>query len=548
MAVLAVSALALLSCGRTEVPDRSDRADQNDSAPGAHPEEPRRGGTVVLAAGTDIAGINQLTGTGTRFNQDVLDMLFLRLFDEQPDYQEHPPTFAPELAASHRFSDDRTVLTVELTRGVTWSDGVEITSADVVWTHEAQISPEIAWSYADIKERIASVTALDAHTIQYRFHEAYASALADVNEGVILPRHRWAELPFSEWRGNESWFVDNAAYSGPFVLAARRPQEEIVLERNPRYFRDGRPLLDRVVFRVIPNRANQIEHLLSGQVDFVEHVAPSRAADVERSERARIDAYLHRQYNYIVWNGCREPFRDARVRRALTLAIDRHSMVEALWGDRARLAFSPILSSLWAVHPQLEPWPYDPETAAELLTEAGWADSDGDGILDRKGRDLRFELSTNSGNQVRADAAVMIKTDLARIGVDVRLRQLEFNTLIQSNEAHDFDATIGAWSIDTSLDLKYAFHSDSIENGHNYGCYVNAELDELIDDAKTQVDIVDAVPLLHRAQEILHQEQPYTFLWEPTRLNGVSRSLRGAQPNPLSAYFRIEDWWLADPS
>ena len=154
-------------------------------------------------------------------------------------------------------------------------------------------------------------------------------------------------------------------------------------------------------------------------------------------------------------------------------------------------------------------------------------------------------LSTNSDNRLRADAAVLIQEQLRHLGIDARVELLEFNTLMTRNEAHDFDATIGAWGIDTSLDLKYALHSESIEEGYNYGCYSNVEVDRLIDRARRQADPESAKPILHRVQRILHEEQPYTFLWEPMRLYGIGSRVHGAEPNALSAYFNLEEWQVS---
>ncbi|MCP4203315.1 MAG: hypothetical protein GY769_15440 [bacterium] len=522
-----------------------------DRAPGGTyttGNESARGGTVVIATGVDITGVNQLTGGGSRFEQDILDQLFLSLFQEQPDYAEHPPTFEPELAQDYTWSEDGKTLRLLLRPGIEWSDGVPITAADVVWTYTAQVNPEVAWEEAQSKDAIERVVAFDDHTVEFRFSEVYSSRLSDLNEGVILPKHAWSKLPFSEWRGNETWFLDNLVVSGPFMLARLQPQQQIVLERNENHFRQGYPKLDRLVFRVIPNRTNQVEHLLAGQVDFVEHVLPKRAADVERSGRTDLISKWHRQYTYIGWNGCQGLFEDASIRKAMTLAIDRESIVKALWGESARPAVSPILTSVWAFNPDLVPWPYDPDAARRLLAKAGWGDDDGDGYLDKDGRKFSFELATNGDNQIRADVAVLVQEQLRKIGVEARVSLLEFNSLWARHQSHGVDAIISAWGIDTSLNLTYAFHTDSIEDGKNYGCYSNAQVDELIALARRPARPEDAAPPLHRIQEILHEEQPYTFLWEPMRHYGVSKKVKNAQPNPLSAYFNLDEWWLAPVS
>ncbi len=140
----------------------------------------------------------------------------------------------------------------------------------------------------------------------------------------------------------------------------------------------------------------------------------------------------------------------------------------------------------------------------------------------------------------------MIQHQLLKIGVDVVVRQIEFNTLLEMNLSHQFDATLGAWGIDTSLDLRYAFHSNSIDQGYNYGAYRNAEVDRLIERDSRQTDLAALKQDLLRIQEILHSEQPYTFLWEPQRLSAVRTRIRGTRPNPLTAYFQLHRWHRVD--
>lgn len=501
---------------------------------------------LVIAVSNDISSLNPLLGVESRFNHDVLDLMFLHLVEEQPDYADHPPTFAAQLARSFEWSADRRALTFHLQEHATWSDGQPITAEDVRWTWQAQTHPDIAWDYAQSKDHILDVAVVDPKTVRFRFDQAYSMQLAEANEGPILPSHVWNGLPFSEWRNQADWFRQHLVVSGPYTLASWTPMQSIELQRNPGYFDPESPATDSVRFQVIPDKAQQIQELTSGAVHFVEHVPPAQARELERSDTVELLPHWARMYGFICWNTERELFRRPEVRRALTMAIDRTTLIEALWANYARVSVSPIISSVWATHPDLTPHAYDPQAAREILAQHGWRDSDRDGMLDRNGRAFSFELSTNAGNQTRIDAAILIQEQLRRIGVQANPQVLEFNTLIQKNQAHDFDATIGAWYIDTSLDLTYAFHSNSIQEGYNYGGYSNSQVDQLIDRARSAVRLEDAAGQLRALQEILHSDQPYTFLWEPQRINAFRRGLRGVTPNPLSSFRDLPLWHLAD--
>jgi peptide/nickel transport system substrate-binding protein len=302
-----------------------------------------------------------------------------------------------------------------------------------------------------------------------------------------------------------------------------------------------------VVFRVIPDRANQVAQLSAGTIDYVEQIPPARAAEVRSFPSAQLLSYWTRQYAFLEWNLARPLFADAEIRRALTQAIDRQAIVDTLWFGYGKVADSPILSTLWAHSSGLQPWPFAPDEAKRIFAAKGWKDSDGDGFLDRDGQRFSFELLTNSGNEIRRDAALMIQEQLRKVGVEARTGTLETNTLVAQLGRHEFDAAILSYSIDTSLDITYAFHSNSIKDGSNYGSYSNPEVDRLLDDVRQQTDPQQAGERLMRAQEILHQDQPYTFLWENQRLDAASKRLQDPRPNALSAYFHIREWWVSGP-
>ena len=530
LALTALAGLTALACNR--------------SAP---PEAPATGKTtLVTAAITDIEGLNELVTADSRFTGEILEQMFLRLFEEQPDFELHPPTFAPSLAESWSFSPDGLEMTVKLRPGMVWSDGAPITAEDVRFTYAAQTSPEVAWSYAFAKESILGVDVVDPLTVRFRLRERSATALLDVNEGAILPAHVWGKLPFAEWTKQSDWFRHHLVVSGPFTLESWTPAQEIVLARNPRYRAADRQRLDRVVVRIVPDQASQLAQLAGGQLDFIFGVTPARSREIAGRADLTIRSFGNRQFDYICWNTRRPLFVDPEVRRALTLAIDRQELVDALWHGYARVSVSPILSSVWAYDRSLVPWPYDPTEARRLLAKSGWADHDGDGVVDRQGVRFSFELMTNGGNQIRSDAAVMIQAQLAKIGVDVRVRSLDGNTLNQLNREHQFDATLTGWGVDTSLDLRYGFHSAEIDDGYNFGGYANPEVDRLIDEIHRQSDLAAARPLFVQLQRILHREQPYTFLWEPQRITAARADLRNVQSNALATFFHLDEWYF-DP-
>ncbi len=539
--LLSVCLLGGLACGPDEEP-----ADRGPGAEGA-PGEPVRGGTLVVGSIADLEGVNELTVASSRVFSNVGFQLFLHLLEERPDFEEHPPTFAPSLAESYEFSDDHLQLTFHLRDDIVWSDGVPITAEDVRFTWEAQTSPEVAWNDAYVKESIRDVEVVDPRTVVFHYDEVSPNQLLDANEGVILPKHAWGELPFSEWRTNADFFVENMVVSGPFRLESWTPQQEIVLARNDRYHEPELPYLDRVVFRMIPERSNQVAQLLAGSLHVVVQIPTPDVERVRQSAVAEVESYYHRLFSHIVWNMENPLFADRAVRQALTLAIDRQQIVDTLWGEFGRLSDSPIVQNNWAHDDSLEPWPYDPERARRMLAEAGWSDSDGDGVIDKDGVPFRFELTTNQGNDERLDAVVMIKEHLRRVGIEVEPRTMEFNAMFSNLYGHDFEAVLSAWGMPTTLSQRYAFHSDSIAEGENFSAYSNPELDALIERMESLAEIEEAEPLLHEMQQIIHRDQPMTFLWESQRIVGASTRLHDLDPNVLGTFWYLHRAWLQPP-
>ncbi len=515
-----------------------------DGAPPAA-ARPVRGGTAVIGLGSDISGLNELIVPASSVNDEVLFQIFLHLVQEQGDFDEHPPTFEPQLAERWEFSPDRRTLTFHLRDDVVWSDGVPVTAEDVRWTWQAQTHPAVAWGDSASKEGVADVEVVDPHTVRFHFRETYGKQLLDANEGVILPKHAWEKLPFAEWQQGGDWFREHLVTNGPFLLQAWTPQQEVVLVRNPRFYDPALPYLDRVVLRVVPDQSALLAMLRSGEVHFTPNLSATDVPAVRADPDLKLVAYWFKLFVFVAWNNDDPRFADPEVRRALAMGIDRRTIVDSLWGPLARIGSSPIVTQVWAHHPRLQPLPYDPQQAKRLLAKHGWRDSDGDGVLDKDGKPFAFELVVNSGNQQRADATVMIQEQLRRIGVEVEPQVLEINALSEQLDDGSYDAALFGYGMDTSLDLHSVFHSGSVGEGNNIARYRNPEVDRLIETIRRTPDILKARPQLYELQEILHRDQPFTYLWESQRLHGASRRLQNIQSNILFSLFDLEEWWMA---
>jgi peptide/nickel transport system substrate-binding protein len=503
---------------------------------------PRRGGTAVLGSISDVDSWNEYLSQQT-FAINLHRRMYLRLAQELGDTADHPATFSPLLAESWTFSPDRLELRFRL-RACTWSDGTPVTASDVAFTWRAQTAKEVAWIGAEAKARILDVAAVDARTVRFRFDRAYPEQLADAVEGGILPEHVFGRVPFGEWRTHD--WSGSRVVSGPFRLASHRPAEEIVLERNPLHFDPELPRLDRVVVRVVPDAGNLFTQALAGGIDYLEGLSPQDAERAGKTPGMKVIAFDNPMFDYVGWNATRPPFDDPMVRRAMTLAIDREGIVEDLLYGYGRVSTGPLLSFTWAADRTIAPWPHAPEEARRILAGRGWVPRKGDGVLVRDGKPLEIEMTTNAGNRLREAVLVRIQEQLGRIGVVTHPRPLEMKTFRQKNTAGNFDAYVGGWRFSGKVDLGSIFGSAAVPpEGSNVVGYRSLEADRIFGELASASEWTAMRPLFSALAQRIHEDQPYTFLYEGKRIAVAGPRLRGVEIDvPADPLARLDRFWV----
>jgi peptide/nickel transport system substrate-binding protein len=523
-------AMLVVACGSPESPPPTSTTDGS----------PVPGGTVVIGLLSDVQSWNPYLADDL-LTINLLGLIYPSLAIEQTDYRLHPPSFEPSLARSWSWSDDHLGLTVELDPAASWSDGVPITARDVVFTWQVQMSPEVGWVGAYVKDAIDAVEAVDDDTVKVTFNRRYPYQFMDLNDGPIIPAHVWKSLDFEDWHAAD--WESLALAGGPFTLKRHTPRQEIVLERNPGYFRPGRPFLDRLVFRISGSDRALVSQLLAGELDFVRSIPPADAPRILQHDELQLVIYEDRSYTHICWNTARDHLTDPRVRRALTMAVNRDTVIDVVYAGYVRPGMGPVLSSFWAFNRELESIPFDPAAARVLLGEAGWRDSDGDGVVDREGAQLTIELLAPSENELRQDIAILVQEDLRTIGVEVEPRFVEWGALSAAMRSGDFDAIVNMWVEPTQIDLAEIWHSPPADQPtFNFGRYANPEVDRLLEEVSEIATFEEQKPLLDRIQELIVADQPYTFLVENVRLTAHNSRIRGARINAATPFFNVDEW------
>lgn len=460
------------------------------------------------------------------------EILAAQLTDALLQYDERM-VLQPRLAETYDVSDDGLTLTFRLRRGVRWHDSRPVTAADVVFSVEQARDPTVEnRSFAAQFRDLVSLEAVDEHTVRARYSEATPDAI-EAWRLPIVPRHlaeTGAELVTGE-------FARHPVGCGPFRFVRYLPGEEIVLEANDDYW-DGRPSIDRLVFRIYPDARTGFQALLGDDLDIMV-VTPDLWREAQTSEAgSRLESVLYFRLTLwqIGWNqdGSNPFFTDARVRRAMMLALDREKFIANVAHGLARRAVTSYHPDLVWTDPTLEPLPYDPDEAQRLLDEAGWVDSDGDGVRDRDGRPFRFTLTIYTSTQAINDQmAAWQQQSWAEIGVAAEIEKIEWQQFRERRGAHEYEAatySLGFTPIPDQLEL---YHSTAREGGFNYVGLSDSEVDRLLELGRTTWDPDERRRIYYRLQRRLHELQPIGCLLHFATPVLYDRRLKGVVPSPL---------------
>jgi len=458
------------------------------------------------------------------------------------DYDE--VRLKPWLAESFEVSKDGLEITITLRDNIYFSDGVPITTDDILFTYETVMNPGV--DAADLRnyyKDIKTVQKIDKRTVRFIFSNTYWKSVEVAGLFEVLPKHIYKFDDPSEFNQRRS----DPVGSGPYVFEKWDVGREIVLRRNERYW-GTKPNLKKVVYRFITNDLAAVQALRSHQVDMI---IPSPDQYADMSADAEFVAMFHAlaywnpgiPYFFIAWNQATPYFKDRRVRLALTHTINREAMVKHLLKGNARIVTGPFYINGPQNDPSIKPWPFDLEKAGQLLDEAGWRDTDGDGIRDKNGKPFKFNYSITSGNAIFERIAKLFKDDAAKVGIEVIPDPLEWSIFIERINARKFQAASMGWGGAILEDPYQIWHSSQIEGrGNNFIGFRQAEADALIEEARRTMDAQKRNALYFRFHRLLHEEQPYTFLFTRPTFRFVDRRFENVVVHKLGLDYY--EWYV----
>ncbi len=455
----------------------------------------------------------------------------------------------PELAERVETSDDGMKYTFYLRKDVTWHprEGEEprpFTADDVIFTHNVMMHPKTITSLKVRFEFIESVTKIDDHTVEFTLKRPILNALAKFSFKII-PKHGPEN---SEFLTREDPFVHSPIGTGPYILRNITGDHEVILVANDNYFK-GRPHINKFVAKPFADQNIMSQALMFNAIDMIVLVNPRDIPQIQGDKRFVLQPYNALSYSFFGYNIRNPLLADKRVRKAITYAVNRQEMLDSFFQGQGTIISGPFAPGSWAYNLDVQPLPYDPQKAIELLNEAGFTKGD-DGIMEKDGEKLSLTLKVPIEKESEAVKRVVLafKNYLGKIGIDI---QGEFKEWLAWKEDvflnHDFDVIFASWVFDDSADITSLFHSSEIGPWmNNFGGYSNPEVDSFIVESKLTLDHEKRRTIYRKLHSLLADECPYTFLWTLTNYAAYHKRLRHVAIHPYKFFSFADGWYIPE--
>ena len=457
-------------------------------------------------------------------------------------------------------SDDHLSYTFDLKENVIFSDGVPLTGEDVIFTMKTIKNPftdaQATRNYfADLK----SVELVDGNKYKVRFNmsKPYFRAVFSIGDMSITPRHildkdgmndkfTWEDIESAQKSFDAKKFPEMQKYadflnseevsrekkyvigSGPYILDKWTTGQSIALSRSNNYWNKSEipNYPDKLIFKTIKDQNAAVVAAKNKETDYMEVIQPiDFVENVKNPEQFNLRKALVTEpaYNYIAWNNQHPIFSDKKVRWAMAYAIDRKSIIDKIVYGMGTPIQSHIFIKSRFHNSDLPEIPYDMNKAKQMLMEAGWKDTDGDGIIDKviegKKTDFRFTF-TNNTNPKRKKVILILIEQLKQLGIEANIQEYEWSVFLEKIKKHQFDACFAGWQLTVTPDDPYQIwhSSQATGEGSNHFSYINPESDKLLEENRMEFDDNKRMEILKKWQKIIYDDQPVTFLWsEPSR-------------------------------
>ena len=498
-----------------------------------------RGGTFVDSQNEDAKTLQPLLA------QDTGSSGFIGLQYEAALLRTDPRTLesVPFAARSYTISDDKLSITFKLRDDLLWSDGQRITSADYAFTWDKMMDEKVNFPYRKLyQDYFESLTAPDDTTLVFRLKQVFAPALDYAGNLDAIPKHVFLNLDINDNPQNNNPVVG----SGPFLLKQWRKDEFAEFVANDRFFM-GRPNLDRYIIKIIPDQAVEYSQFKTQEIDAVAVLPPDWEEAQRLPHAVPLNYYsANAQWSYIGMNLRHPVLANKQVRHAITSALDRRAMIDAIRLGHARPLDGPYASASWAYEPNVLKLPYDSKRASELLDQAGWVMNPAIGLREKDGKPLKLRLHYGPpGSKQREQTATIAQQELKEVGIDIEILPEDFNAYLDRvTKTYDFDLTVSGWS--AGIEPHASRNLWTSDGGQNSTGFNDPEVDRLYDEAIRVYDQADRKKFYSQIQKIIAEAQPYVFLWENESLAAINNRIvlpYAANETRLSPLAEVWRWY-----
>jgi len=486
------------------------------------------GGTIAIGHSSKPDIINPVL-TSETISVNLMNLIFSSLVEF--DSIQHP---VPDLARGWEISRDGLTWMFFLRDNVKFHDGHPLTAHDVAFTYRSIMDPK---NMSPLAERYGLVDKIETegdYLFRIILKRPFAPFIHRLNR-AIAPRHLLENADLYSTPFNR-----NPVGSGPFRLVDWTEDDTIMFEANKEYFKKNRPILDRLIFKTYNNRKAALQAIIRGEMDMALDLAASDLLSASRRRAFRVYSAPGASYYAIIFNLKDPVFKDIRVRKALDHAIDKESIIENQLKGHSKICTGPFGVNSWAYNPYVQPTPCDVEKAGELLQQADWRDTDGDGVLDKGGEPFEFSLTVPNISDNLERIAVAVRAQLMKVGVRVGLVYMDNSELYKT----PFQAILSRVATGADPDYESNFwHSKS--TNMNLASYESKFVDDLLELGRQTMDLEKRKTIYHRIHEIIHDDYPAIFLASGCEFIGSNYRLRDARFSSLVHFLTtMKDWQI----
>ena len=578
-AVLVIS-LVITGCGGKTTQQNNNNNQQTTEIPAVDTASAVNGDWLIIREMSDPEKLNPIVSNDASATE-ICSYIFESLLAQDKITYE----LIPSLAGLPEISADNLTYTFAINKNAKFSDGKPVTANDVVFTLKTIKNPFVddaaLRNYFDMVENAEMVDG-DPYKVKFTLTKPNWRGLYTLASFQVLPKHvldpgnvtdnfRWEEfkdMNVAKRNPELQKFADfinsqevsrEAKYlvgTGPYMFEKWDTGAGVTLVKNPNYWGGGAITPNypqKIIFKTIQDNSAALVSAKNKEVDAMYVIKPSDFyKDLENADQFNIAKARPYEpaYTYLAWNQLNPLFQDKRVRLALAHLVDRKTIIDkVMYGDGTPIQSHIFYKSTKLLNTDLPEIQFDPEKGKKLLEEAGWTDSNGDGVLDKmingKRMDFKFTFLSNT-NPVRKQILLVIVDALKKVGIQAEVQELEWSVYLDKTKKHEFEATYSAWTSPTTPPDPYQiWHSSQSQGeGSNYISFNNKTSDSLIEAYRNEMDESKRIIMIKEWQKLIYDEQPYTFLWSPRARYIYDKRFKNArwyniQPSPT-----YNEWWV----